>query len=155
MRKASINMLLLLSNVYDKRDLTNLHKDLKGVSDVALEAILTRLEAQKVVAVSAISDEIEREAKRIAEEIEQARQRREAAAGTVTEITHLLLTRYKLKPPVAAQRLSDQLARSGYRASVGEVPTTKASFSKWVAELCEKAPREQLMDSALSLRPPS
>ena len=80
MRKASINMLLLLSNVYDKRDLTNLHKDLKGVSDVALEAILKRLEAQKVVAVSAISDEIEREAKRIAEEIEQARQRREASA---------------------------------------------------------------------------
>jgi hypothetical protein len=152
MKSKSINMLLLLSNVYDRRDLTNLYKDLKGTSAEALEAILKRLEAQRANALSTVTEEIEKEAARISQEAERERKRREGMTQTATEVTHLLLTRYGLRPAEAVQRLSERLARVGYKIDFSG-NATKASVSKWLAELSGKVPRDKLIDSALSLRP--
>jgi hypothetical protein len=154
MKKASINMLLLLSNVYDKKDLSNLHKDLREVSGPALEAILQKLEAHKAKVANTVSEELEKEARRIAEEKDEARKKREAVDGTAAEITHLLLTRYALKPAAVAIGLSNQLALVGYQTALTERPT-KAAVAKWLKGLAENVPREKLLNLAMNLRPPS
>ena len=141
MKKTSIEMLLLLSNVYDRKNLSELNKDLRTLDAEAFDLLLARLEEQKVKILSAFADELEAQLERMRERM-----------GTAEEVSYLLLTRYKLRVPDAAQGLARQLVHLGYPLALTGSPT-KANFVKWLKQVCDEVPRDKVMDSALSLRP--
>ena len=59
MKKTSIEMLLLLSNIYDRKNLSELNKDLRSLDAEAFDLLLARLEEQKTKILSAFADELE------------------------------------------------------------------------------------------------
>jgi hypothetical protein len=143
MKKASVEMLLLLSNVYSRKHIADLNKDLKSLSVDQMEVLLARLEEEKAKTFAAVSEQI-------VARLDERRESNEAA----DEISYLLLTRYKLSVPNAAQRLSDQLVHLGYQLTFSD-RATKANFNKWLKDVCNEVPLEKVRNSAMSLRPPS
>jgi hypothetical protein len=143
MKKASIEMILLLSNVYDRKRISAFLKEARNLSGDALELLFDRVEDQKSRTLSVIADQIE-----------AALEKNKITSGTAEEIVYLLLTRYKLKVPVAAQRFTEALAREGVKSSFSG-GTNRAKFISWLKELSGELPRETLLDAAMELRPAS
>jgi hypothetical protein len=157
MKKTSVETVLLLSNIYSRKQILDFVRDMRSLHGAQLEVILERVEAHKLASFGSVLEEIERQLERSrVEEEERKRVERERAekererSGTVKEIQYLLLTRYKLKVAIAAKQLSAQLASRGYHANfVGG--SSKAEFTKWLNRLCEEIPRENVMSAALKL----
>jgi hypothetical protein len=141
MKKTSIEMFLLLSDVYGKKQLSDFVTDAKSLEADQLETVLSRLDDQKTQTLSVVVDAIGAEL-----------EKKKEITGTADEVLHLLLTSYKLKVAVAAERLSEQLALQGYQSQLAGKPT-KPNFAKWLRQLCANVPREKVMDVALNLRP--
>src|SRR5262249_45800279 len=141
MKKPSIEILLLLCNVYGKRQIADFRKDIQSLSGEQWELLLSRLEEQRTRTFSLVGEEIGAEL-----------EKRKEASGTADEITYLLLSRYKLKVGDAAQKLSEQLESLGYQVALSG-PQNKANFLKWMRGVCSQVPREKMMSLALTLRP--
>ena len=139
MKKTSIDTVLLLSSIYSKKQIGDLFKDIRSLDADQIEVMLKRVDEHRAATLATVSEEI-------GAQLERQREQ----SGTVHEIQYLLLTRYKLKVPVAAKQLSEQLARKGYTSSF-EGSSTKANFIKWLRYLCEQIPREDVMSAALNL----
>jgi hypothetical protein len=88
MKKTSIEMFLLLSDVYGKKQLSDFVTDAKSLEADQLETVLSRLDDQKTQTLSVVVDAI-------GAELEKKKQ----ITGTADEVLHLLLTSYKLRSP--------------------------------------------------------
>jgi len=158
MKKASIEVILLLSSIYNRKQLSDLFKEIRSLEVDQLETVLARLEEYKAksfgIASEAIETALEQKRIQLEKRLEQDRielEKKHQISGTAQEITHLLLNRYKLKVPAAAKQLSEELARRGRSSTAGHEGSTKASFTKWLSQLCEDMPREDVMSAALNL----
>ncbi|SRR6266571_609132 len=141
MKKSSVEALLLLSTVSSKRELNDFIKDIRSLAAPEVDIILTKLEQHKEVALQTAAEAIGAEL-----------EKKKEAHSTAQEIIYLLLTRYKLKVPMAAEQLSKELEQKGI-SSVLTGSATKPNFSKWIQQLCEEMPREKVMSAALNLGP--
>jgi hypothetical protein len=146
MKKASIEILLLLSNISSKKEMSDFIREVKLLSVPEIDAILSKLEEHKQVAFQTTAEAIDIELQKRKVEVEKQKE----ANSTATEIIYLLLTRYKLKVPIAAERLSKELDQKGLSASLTG-SATKANFSKWIQQLCVDLPRDKVMSAALNL----
>jgi len=141
MKKTSIEMLMLLSMVHNRKELADFLKDAKGLSAPEVDLLLTKLDEAKTSSLTALADTLGAQL-----------QRKKEIGGTAAEISYLLLTRYKLKVPIAAERLLASLAVKGHQAD-RFTGGSKKEFSGWLTELCEQFPREKVMSAALDLQP--
>lgn len=137
MKKASLEALLMISNVYDKKKLGEFIKDIRASPSSEIDAVLNQIAEHRVQTLSAF-----------AELLSQQTENKRAATGTVNEVQYLLLTASKLKVPDAAKKLSEQLKRFGYN-EVFELAANKANFIKWLQAVCENMPRDKVMEAAL------
>lgn len=152
MRKASIEALLLLTDVYGSKKIADLCGDLKALESEQIEPLLVRLEEHKSLTYGAAAAAIEAELQKKRQEIEAERRRQRQLSDTVQEVSHLLLTRYKMRVPLAAKELSAQLARRGYHPDFrGEIK--KADFIEWLSDVCNKVPKEVVLNTARNLKP--
>ena len=152
MRKASIEALLLLTDVYGSKKIADLCGDLKALESEQIEPLLVRLEDYKSRNYGATAAAIEAELQKKREEIEVERKRQRQLSDTVQELSNLLLTKYKMRVPQAAKALSAQLARMGYYPDFrGEIK--KADFDKWLSDVCYKVPNDVVLNIARNLKP--
>ena len=152
MKKISIEALLLLSNVYNRKQIADLCRELKACDGPEIEALLAEIDNYKSLTFEATSKSIEAklEKKRAALEVERNKQ--EQLSSTTKEVSHLLLTRYGLKPPQAARQLATQLVQRGYSIGLEGEPK-KAAFLAWLKDVCTKVPKDTVLNAALALRP--
>jgi hypothetical protein len=141
MRKTSIEMVMLLSMVHSRKELADFLKDAKALGAEEVELLLKKLDEQKTGSLATLASALGAQL-----------ERRREISGTAAEISYLLLTRYKLKVPVAAERLVSSLATKGYEV-VRLSGSSKKEFNAWLVGLCELFPRDKLMSATLDLQP--
>ncbi len=146
MKKQTIDAVLMLSTVYDKRKMRMIAKDIQAIDLNDLDEILSLIEDDKQRNLDALNQTIQTQ---LEERKEQQKQRKKEK-GTAAEVQQLLLRRHKMKPLLAIEKLTDRLSLMK-NDPLFEGSPTAANFKKWVETLCQNLSPDDVLDAALKV----